>query len=78
MDCEPLVALLPDHAPEAVQLVAFVLFQLNVELPPLVTEAGFAANVSVGANDPPLLTLTAIALDVVDLPVLSRATAERV
>ena len=50
MDCEPLVALDPDQAPEAVQEVAFVLDQLNVELLPLTMELGLAARVTVGAG----------------------------
>ena len=50
MDCEPLVALEPDQAPEAVQEVAFVLDQLNVELLPLAMELGLAARVTVGAG----------------------------
>jgi hypothetical protein len=55
VDCEPLVALLPDHAPEAVQLVAFVLLHASVELPPLGTDAGFALRETLGARE---LTLT--------------------
>ncbi len=46
----PLVDLLPDHAPEAVQLVALELLQLSVELLPLVTEVGFAERFTVGAG----------------------------
>jgi hypothetical protein len=40
----------PDQAPEAVQEVAFVLDQLNVELLPLTMELGLAARVTVGAG----------------------------
>ena len=50
VDCEPLVALLPDQAPEACTVVAFVLLQLNVELPPLDTEVGFAVKETVGSG----------------------------
>ena len=50
MDCEPLVAFEPDQAPEAVQEVAFVVDQLNVELLPLTTELGLAARLTVGAG----------------------------
>lgn len=46
---DPLVASLPDHPPEAVQLVALVEDQLSVELPPLETVAGLAVSVTVGA-----------------------------
>jgi hypothetical protein len=38
----PLVDSLPDHPPDAVQDVASVVDQVNVELPPLVTLAGLA------------------------------------
>ncbi len=50
VDCEPLVGWLPDQPPEAVQEVAFVVDQLKVELPPLTTELGFAARLTVGAG----------------------------
>ena len=49
MDCEPLVALVPDHAPEAVQEEELVADQLNVELAPLATVLGLAVRVTVGA-----------------------------
>ncbi len=49
VDCEPLVALLPDHAPDAVQLVALVVLHASVELPPLATAVGLAARVTLGA-----------------------------
>ena len=51
MDCEPLMDLLPDHAPEAVQEVALVADQVKVELLPLITELGFALRLIVGAGD---------------------------
>ena len=47
---EPLVARLPDHAPEAVQLVALVDDHVNELLPPLATLVGLADNVTVGAG----------------------------
>ena len=50
MDCEPLVALVPDQAPEAVQAVALVDDQLIVETLPLVIELGLAPSVTVGAD----------------------------
>jgi hypothetical protein len=43
--------LLPDQAPDAVQDVAFVADHLSVEVPPLVTEFGLAASVTVGNGD---------------------------
>jgi hypothetical protein len=53
VDCEPLVALLPDQAPEAAQLLAFVVLHESVELLPLVTAVGLAVNVTVGVAPPP-------------------------
>ncbi len=47
---EPLVALLPDQAPEALHEVALVADQLNVELAPLATVRGLAVTVTVGAE----------------------------
>lgn len=51
MDCDPLAALVPDQAPEAVQAVALVADQVSVELPPLATVLGFAAKVTVGVGE---------------------------
>jgi hypothetical protein len=45
------MALVPDQAPEAVQEVALVADQVNVELLPLATEAGLAVNVTVGEGE---------------------------
>ncbi len=42
VDCEPFTGLVPDQAPEAVQEVALVEVQVNVELPPLATVLGLA------------------------------------
>lgn len=50
MDCEPLSALLPLHAPDAVQTAAFVADQLSVELVPLARELGAALIKTVGAD----------------------------
>jgi hypothetical protein len=50
VDCEPLIALAPDHAPEAVQLVALVDDQESAELAPLATICGFAPIVTVGGG----------------------------
>jgi hypothetical protein len=46
----PLVAFVPAHAPEAVQLVAFVELQLKVDAPPLVIDVGMAESETVGAG----------------------------
>jgi hypothetical protein len=45
----PLVGSLPDHPPDALQLVALVDDQLNVAAEPLLTVPGLAFNESVGA-----------------------------
>ena len=50
MDCEPVTALVPDQAPEAVHEVAFVVDQRKVELLPLAMELGLAARLTVGAG----------------------------
>jgi len=51
VDYEPLVGLLPDQPPEAVQDVAFVADQFKVEVPPLITELGLAVRLTAGAGD---------------------------
>ena len=48
---EPLVARLPDHAPEAVQLVALVDDHVSELLLPLDTLVGFAVSVTVGTGE---------------------------
>jgi hypothetical protein len=48
--CDPVVPLVPDQAPEAVQEVAFVDVQLKVEPLPLATVLGLALKVTVGAG----------------------------
>jgi hypothetical protein len=49
VDAEPLIALVPDQAPEAVQEVALLEDQLNVALPPLETLVGLALSETLGA-----------------------------
>ncbi len=51
MECEPLVASLPLHLPEAVQDVALVDDQDSVELPPLAMVLGLALKLTVGAGE---------------------------
>jgi hypothetical protein len=51
VDCEPLIALVPLHAPDAAHDVALVADQLSVELVPLATELGAALTKTVGAAD---------------------------
>lgn len=41
----------PDHAPEAVQAVAFVAVHAIVDMLPLTTELGLACSETVGAGD---------------------------
>jgi hypothetical protein len=65
---EPLVATEPDHPPEAVQAVAFVADQLNVELPPLGTLVGSELIVTVGEGAPADAALTVMVADWVALP----------
>jgi hypothetical protein len=50
VDCEPLIPLVPDQAPEAVQDVALVADQLTVELLPLATVLGLADRLIVGTG----------------------------
>ncbi len=47
---EPLVASLPDQAPEAIQEVALVETQVSVVLAPLATVLGLAVKLTVGAG----------------------------
>jgi hypothetical protein len=51
VDCEPVTAIVPDQAPEAVQAVALVADQVNVALLPLVTALGPTERVTVGVGD---------------------------
>ncbi len=50
VDCEPLTAMAPDQAPEAVQAVALPDDHVKVELPRLLIVVGEAARVTVGAG----------------------------
>lgn len=63
LDCEPLIALLPDQPPEAVQEVALVDDQLNVDALPLATVLGLAVKLTVGAG-----AVTETVADCVALP----------
>ena len=51
VDSDPLVSLVPDHAPEAVQLVALTVDQASVLAEPLLIVAGVAVSCRVGAGD---------------------------
>lgn len=50
VDCEPVEALVPDQAPEAVQAVALLADQANVELLPLAIVLGLADKATVAAG----------------------------
>ena len=50
VDCEPLEALVPDQAPEAVQAVALLADQAKVALLPLAIVLGLADKATVGAG----------------------------
>ncbi len=51
VDDEPLVDLVPVHAPEAVHESALVADHVSVELPPVVTVLGFALKDKVGVGE---------------------------
>jgi hypothetical protein len=68
----PLIGSLPDHAPEAVQAVAWVVDQVRLELPPLVTELGLAPSVTVGAGAGELTVTVADCVAVPPAPVQVR------
>jgi hypothetical protein len=63
VDCEPLVGLLPDQAPEAEHAVALWAFHLSVEFVPLATVLGVALMLTTGAVD-----FTESVVDCVTLP----------
>jgi hypothetical protein len=63
VDCVPLTALVPDHAPDAEQEVALAVDQLSVELAPWATLLGVALSTIDGA----LATIDTVA-DCVALP----------
>lgn len=50
VDCDPLVGLLPDHAPAAVQALALLDDQVSVALAPLLIVLGLAVRATVGAG----------------------------
>jgi hypothetical protein len=71
----PLVAFVPAHAPEAVQLVAFVELQLKVDKLPLVIDVGLAESETVGAGgggDAPATVTVADRLALPPAPVQAR------
>jgi len=62
---DPEVACAPDHAPDAVHELAFVLDHDSVELPPYAIEVGLADSDTVGAGAEPTVT---VALALADPP----------
>jgi hypothetical protein len=68
VDCDPLVAMLPLQAPEAVQAAALVDDQERVELPPLEIVLGLAPRLTVGAG--------AVTVTVADCPALPPAPVQ--
>jgi hypothetical protein len=65
VDCVPLVALLPDQPPDAVQVVALAADQLKVDALPMLTELGVAEKLIVGAG---AADVTETAADPIALP----------
>jgi hypothetical protein len=65
VDHDPFAGWLPDQAPEAVQEVALVDDQLNVDALPLATVLGLAVKLTVGAGE-----VTETVADCVALPPL--------
>ena len=63
VDCEPLRALLPDQAPEAVQALAWVDDHVKVALPPLLMALGPTLRLTVGSD-----ALTETVVDCAALP----------
>ena len=53
----PLIALAPDHAPDAVQVVALVDDHVSVALPPDVTDAALVERVTVGRGSAATVTV---------------------
>ena len=51
VDCAPLLALMPDQPPEAVQAVALAADHVRVELAPAASVLGLALMLTVGANE---------------------------
>ena len=72
LDWLPEVALMPSHAPEAVQELASVDDQVRMEESPLTTEVGFAVSDTVGSGGGGVLTVT-----VVEAPALPPEPVQR-
>jgi hypothetical protein len=57
VDCEPLLGLVPDQAPEAVHSVAFADDQVSMELAPLLSVLGSALNFTLAPKGEPTVTV---------------------
>ena len=68
VDWLPETALLPDHAPEAVQEVALVDDQVSVEDAPLAIDVGFAASDTAGTGGGGGMPATVTVTEVLALP----------
>ena len=68
VDCDPVVALLPLHPPDAVQDVALLDVHDSVELPPRATLLGLALRLTVGGG--------ALTVTVADWAALPRAPVQ--
>ena len=68
LDWLPEIALVPDHAPEAVQEVALVEDQVSVEDAPLAIEVGFAVSDTVGTGGGGGMPDTLTVVDLLALP----------
>ena len=70
----PLIAMLPDQPPEALQLVALVADQLNVDAEPLLTVAGLADKVTEGLATAAFTLIAKAGSEVDALPSLTLIT----
>jgi hypothetical protein len=70
----PLVGSLPDQPPDAAQVDEFVEDQLNIADPPLLTLAGVALRLTVGATTAALTVIVNAGNDADELPSLTLIT----
>ena len=74
----PFVGLLPDQAPEAVQLLALLEDQLSIADPPLLTLVGVALRLTVGATTAAFTVMAKAVKEAVALPSLTLITMPEV
>jgi hypothetical protein len=70
----PLVGSLPDHPPEALQLVALVDDQLSVEADPLPTVPGLALRLTAGLTTAAVTVMVKAGIEADELPSLTLIT----